>query len=151
MTIWNGSAGIRHSRRAPAGADAGSVRARRACAHSLFAHLSTHAQPPPLFAPRISLTWELLTSSCFTRAFILLHRRQRPHVMIISSDVCVIGVRVTLWYENWGYSACTVMFRDVVWWKLSDDQIDTVIGILLTDKRKHGRCAGEWSRTFNYS
>lgn len=43
---------------------------------------SRAAQPPPLFATRISLTWELLTSSCFTRGVIQLHRRRGSHVMV---------------------------------------------------------------------
>lgn len=111
---------------------------------------SRAAQPPPLFAARISLTWELLTSSCFTRGVIQLHRRRGSHVMVSrvrglpTSASFVLSPQGWLWYANWGLSACRVMFPDVTWWKLSDDQIDTVIGILLPDKRRHGRRAGEW-------
>lgn len=122
----------------------GFVCVRRGCAHSLFAHLSTHAQPPPLFATRISLTWELLTSSCITRLHSL-YQQQLTHVMItyLLLHIYAVGIRVTLWYDNRGLSACTVILRDVAWWKLSDDQIDIVIRILFIDKRRHGHHAGK--------
>lgn len=130
------------------GLPAGSVVcAHRACAHSLFAHLSTHAQRS--------------LHHCSTRAFLsrgncwLLRALPAASFIYIdggdrtlcyyefSSASFVLPARGWLWYDNWWLSVCRVMFRDVTWWKLSDDQIDTVIGILLTDKRRHGRCAGK--------
>ncbi|PZC82526.1 hypothetical protein B5X24_HaOG210275 [Helicoverpa armigera] len=93
VNIKNGSAGT------------GSRRGGVVCAARLrsFAFCppfdSRAAQPPPLFATRISLTWELLTSSCFTRGVIHLHRRWGPHVMPLrvreyfKCELCVIARR----------------------------------------------------------
>lgn len=147
MSIWNGSAGTGTRR-------GGGSCAHCACAHSLFAHLSTHAQRslhhclPRAFLSRGNC-WLLRALPAASFSYIaggdrtLWYREYAacPRVRALCYR------EGWLWYANWGLSACRVMFPDVTWWKLSDDQIDTVIGILLPDKRRHGRRAGEWYQT----